>query len=310
MPKGVYKSMSDPPHDTVPAESDRLLDAVLDAAASLIVVVTPAGELLRWNRACERLLGYTAEELRGGNGLQLLVPEDEHERVRDVLAALVRGESPVPLELHWRTKRGELRRIAWSNTALTAPDGRVSHVVATGIDVTDARAMEQRLRRLADYDALTGLVNRRRFEEELNRHLARGHRYGLEGSLLVLDLDNFKQINDSHGHREGDRVLSAVAGALALRMRESDTVGRIGGDEFAVLLPRGGRTEAQRVVGSLREAIAAVATPNRRELRVSIGHAEFGPDTESVDDILSAADAAMYADKRGEEPPGPHLRSV
>ena len=237
--------MSDPPHDTVPAESDRLLDAVLDAAASLIVVVTPAGELVRWNRACERLLGYTADELRGGNGLQLLVPEDEHERVREALAALGRGESPVPVELHWRTKGGELRQIAWSNTALTAPDGRVSHVVATGIDVTDARAMEQRLRRLADYDALTGLVNRRRFEEELNRHLARGHRYGLEGSLLVLDLDNFKQINDSHGHREGDRVLSAVAGALALRMRESDTVGRIGGDEFAVLLPRGGRAEAQ-----------------------------------------------------------------
>jgi diguanylate cyclase (GGDEF)-like protein/PAS domain S-box-containing protein len=291
--------MPDQPYDTVPFSDDRLLDAVLDAAASLIIVGDSEGRLLYWNRACERMSGYTAEELGGTVAiLERLVPEQERGRATSLLDALARGESPVRMEVRWRTRSGDVRLISWSCTGLTDADGRVTRVVATGIDVTERSRLERRLRHLADHDDLTGLINRRRFQEELERHLAQGRRYGMSGALLLLDLDGFKGVNDTHGHSAGDRVLQAVADALRDRLRESDIVARLGGDEFAVLLPREDPEAAGQVSRALEEAIPAeVRTPNGTALRVSVGSAPFQDDVQSVDDVLSAADAAMYAAK-------------
>jgi diguanylate cyclase (GGDEF)-like protein/PAS domain S-box-containing protein len=295
--------MPDSPRDTVSFSDDPLLDAVLDAAASLIVVGDAQGRLLCWNRACERVSGYTAEELGGTIAiLERLIPEQERERAASVVDALTRGESPVTMDVRWRTRSGDVRLISWSCTALTDADGTVTHVVATGIDVTDRSRLERRLRHLADHDDLTGLINRRRFQEELERHLAQGRRYGMSGALLVLDLDGFKEVNDTHGHSAGDRVLQAVAAALRDRLRESDTVARLGGDEFAVLLPREDPEAAGQVCRALQEAIRAeVQTPGGTQLEVSIGFAPFQDDGQSVDDVLAAADASMY-EAKGERP--------
>jgi diguanylate cyclase (GGDEF)-like protein/PAS domain S-box-containing protein len=286
---------------TAPSLGDPLLDAVLDAAASLIVVQDSEGRLLCWNSACERLSGYTAEELgRSPAILERLVVEEDRERAAGVVDALARGESPVTMEVRWRTRDGDVRLISWSCTGLTAPDGTVTHVVATGIDVTDRRRLERRLRHLADHDDLTGLINRRRFQEELERHLVQGRRYGLTGALLVLDLDGFKQVNDTHGHTAGDRVLCGVADALRSRLRESDIVARLGGDEFAVLLPRETPLEAELVCRSLEQAIPAeVSVPGDGRIEVSVGYAPFVQGVESVDDVLATADASMYAAKQG-----------
>jgi diguanylate cyclase (GGDEF)-like protein/PAS domain S-box-containing protein len=292
--------MNGPLHDTVPSSGD-LLDAVLDAAASLIVVTDGRGKIIAWNRACERLSGYTAEEVASSRDvLDRLVPEEDRARASGVIDALARGESPVTVEAQWRTRSGDLCLIAWSCTGLTAPDGTVTHVVATGIDVTARRRLERRLRHLADHDDLTGLINRRRFQEELERHLAQGRRYGLTGALLVLDLDGFKAVNDTHGHSAGDLVLRNVADALRSRLRESDLVARLGGDEFAVLLPRESPDAAERVCEALeREIPAEVRAPDGRGVKVSVGFAPFVDDVASVDDVLSAADASMYAVKVG-----------
>ncbi len=291
--------MHQPPQDTVPLTGGAILDAVLDAAASLVLVVDAQGHLLCWNRACERLSGYAAEELSGGEDvLERMVPEDERPRAIGVLDAVARGESPVTLEVHWRTRTGDVRLISWSCTGLTAPDGTVSHIVATGIDVTQRRRLERRLRHLADHDDLTGLINRRRFQDDLERHLAEGRRYGMTGALLVLDLDGFKAVNDAHGHSAGDRVLLGVAETLLSRLRGSDIVARLGGDEFAVLLPRGGAEVAERVSDALRREIPEeVKAPDGRAVEVSVGYAAFEDGVVSVDDVLSAADASMYAVK-------------
>jgi diguanylate cyclase (GGDEF)-like protein/PAS domain S-box-containing protein len=293
--------MTDTSRDTIPLAGDPLPNAVLDAAASLIFVQDQHGRLLSWNRACERLSGYTARDLGCSRDLlERLVPEDERSRATGVAAALARGESPVTLEVHWRTRSGEMRLVSWSCTGLTAPDGTVSHIVATGIDVTERRRMERRLRHLADHDDLTGLINRRRFQDDLERHLAEGRRYGMTGALLVLDLDGFKAINDTHGHSAGDSVLRGVAEALHARLRGSDIVARIGGDEFAVLLPRGGGDAAERVCQALeREIPAEVRDPDGSGVKVSVGFAPFVDEVASVDDVLSAADASMYAVKVG-----------
>jgi diguanylate cyclase (GGDEF)-like protein/PAS domain S-box-containing protein len=293
----------------------QLLDAVLDAAASLIVVVDADGRLVRWNRACEELLGYRQKELEAPYALLDLVPAAERKKADDAIRALMAGESPLAVEFHWRTSAGELRLIEWTLTALTGRDGEITYMVGTGTDVTVARswseervAAEERLRHIADHDALTGLFNRRRFEEELERHIARGRRYGMSGALLMLDLDDFKRINDGHGHRAGDRVLAAVAGVLRQRLRETDIVARFGGDEFAVLMPVGGAKEATDLADLLTAAVHRDVSGPAGPLSASVGIALF-EESSSADELLSRADDAMYADKRGTRPVR-HLRSV
>ena len=303
--------------NTIPVSGDSdLLDAMLDAAASLILVVDAEGRLVRWNRACEELLGYTAAELDSTDALLALIPAEERHIAVNGRRALRAGESPVRAELHWRTRDGDLRLIQWSTTALTGPDGEVTYMVGTGIDVTDARqleaertAAEVRLRHMADHDALTGLYNRRRFEEELDRHIAHGRRYGMGGALLLLDLDDFKRVNDAFGHRAGDRVLTAVALVLTHRLRESDIVARFGGDEFAVLMPVGGVAEATELAELLVAAIRADVPTPAGPLSASVGIALFG-DLSTADEVLSRADDAMYEEKRGEGRAVRHLRSV
>jgi diguanylate cyclase (GGDEF)-like protein/PAS domain S-box-containing protein len=302
---------------TVPVSGDsQLLDAVLDAAASLIVVVDAEGRLVRWNRACEELLGYSAAELDAPDALFDLIPADERHLAVNGMRELRAGRSPVRAEFNWRTRDGDLRLIDWSTTALTGPDGEVTYMVGTGIDVTDARqvevertAAEVRLRHVADHDALTGLFNRRRFEEELDRHIALGRRYGMSGALLLLDLDDFKRVNDEFGHRAGDRVLTAVAVVLSHRLRESDIVARFGGDEFAVLMPVGGVPEATELAELLAGAINADVPTPAGPLTASVGIALFR-DLSTADEVLSRADDAMYAEKRGESSTVRHLRSV
>ena len=309
--------MAPPLRDTIPVSGDKqLLDAVLDAATSLILVVDADLRLVRLNRACEQLLGYSAAELDEPGAVFDLVPPEERSMARAAMDALMAGQSPVRAELHWRTRDGGLRLIEWSITALTGPDGEITHLVGTGIDVTEARrwaderaATEDRLRHIADHDGLTGLFNRRRFEEELERHIAHGRRYGMDGALLLLDLDDFKAVNDRHGHREGDRVLTDVAEVLEQRLRETDVVARFGGDEFAVLMPHGGEAEAAELADMVVEAIRTDVKAPEGPLGASVGFAVFEQST-STDEMLSAADDAMYADKARAREPVRHLRSV
>ncbi len=158
----------------------------------------------------------------------------------------------------------------------------------------------QDLARQASQDPLTGLKNRRRFEEDLRAELARSHRYGVRGALLMLDLDHFKRVNDTLGHAAGDRVLAEIAEVMRGRARETDLLARLGGDEFAIVLPRCEPEEAEEVAV---EVAAAIESRMRAEkgvppLTASIGIAPFGTGNRlSYESVLGRADAAMYAAK-------------
>jgi diguanylate cyclase (GGDEF)-like protein len=163
-----------------------------------------------------------------------------------------------------------------------------------------ARA-ETQLRYMADHDHLTGLLNRRAFERRLTEHLAQGERYGHEGAVLMLDLDEFKQVNDTLGHSAGDELIARVGKALAERLRSTDTVARLGGDEFAVLLPRGSDEDAKTVANALLETIRAERAAREqggraRPISASIGVAPLhgAPATLSIEEALVNADLAMY----------------
>jgi diguanylate cyclase (GGDEF)-like protein/PAS domain S-box-containing protein len=244
------------------------------------------------NPAVCSLLGRTADELVGRR------PEDfvhtsESGMSAQAVAALVRGESD-----EWETERCFVRPDgqpvwAWLHaTVVRDAEGLPLQVFVQMLDIGDRRRHEADLRHLADHDALTGLLNRRRFEEEAERHVAEVARYGGRGALLLLDLDGFKTVNDTLGHQAGDRLLSAVASALRLRMRSTDVVGRLGGDEFAVLVPHGGEDTAREIAAVLEDAVAGAGAS------VSIGVAVLDGRDASAEEALGRADAAMYEVKQ------------
>jgi diguanylate cyclase (GGDEF)-like protein/PAS domain S-box-containing protein len=165
-------------------------------------------------------------------------------------------------------------------------------------DITDRKRYEGELEYLADHDPLTGLFNRRRFAEELDWVLAYSRRYRSPAALVAIDVDNFKFVNDTFGHATGDELLVAIAHGLRARCRDSDVVGRVGGDEFGVILPQSGREEADVVAQALLDAVRDVRVMvGRRAVRAtaSIGVRLIVEDTEqTAEEILSDADIALY----------------
>ncbi len=159
---------------------------------------------------------------------------------------------------------------------------------------------EAELKHMADHDPLTGLLNRRAYERSLEEHLARGERYGHAGAVMVLDLDSFKEVNDTLGHNAGDELIVRVAGALASRLRESDTLARLGGDEFAILTPTGECEEAESLADSLLGVVRQERAPRgpggrERPITASIGVAPLqGAEQLSAEEALINADLAMY----------------
>lgn len=162
-------------------------------------------------------------------------------------------------------------------------------------------ALSLRLRSMAYRDSLTGLYTHRYFYDQLGHEIERSLRYGHPLSLLMIDLDRFKQLNDSYGHLMGDKLLKHVADTITASVRGSDIVGRYGGDEFVVILPDTRPEEARNVAEKLRAAVRGSHTwdlgPERLPLSISIGVASCPDDARSVDELLQVADRRLYRDK-------------
>ena len=178
-------------------------------------------------------------------------------------------------------------------------DGRPAQILTHIVDITERRLMERELRHMADHDPLTGLLNRRGLEAELERHVAHVNRYGARGALLVLDLDHFKVVNDTLGHEAGDKLIVNVANLLRKRLRSSDAVARLGGDEFAILLPDANTEMAdarRRRRSSLTSSAAAVVEHGqaRRHVTASVGVTMFTQGAINAESVLVDADLAMY----------------
>jgi diguanylate cyclase (GGDEF)-like protein/PAS domain S-box-containing protein len=282
------------------AESARHFNLSLD----MISIAGFDGRFKSVNPAFERALGYRPEELVGRAFLDFVHPDDR-EKTEAEAASLSDGVTTVQFQNRYFAKDGEVHWMEW--TSIPLPGEGLIYGVAR--DITERKALEQELERLSQHDPLTGLFNRRRFEEELRRQLAYTRRYGNGGALLMMDLDRFKQINDELGHAAGDEALRHVAELLSDNLRASDTVARdvdpmiarLGGDEFVVLLPEADGGGAQAVAERLAAAIgeASLKVDGREiELRISIGVATFdGDGIPPEQELLAAADRAMYLAK-------------
>jgi diguanylate cyclase (GGDEF)-like protein/PAS domain S-box-containing protein len=257
------------------------------------------GQWVTVNPALADLLGYERETLLRHRISEILHPQ-ELDVTRERLTALVTGKvERVTAECQMVHADGHL---VWTLVTVAAvPDeaGRPAYGIGQIVDITERKRFEGQLQYLADHDALTGLFNRRRFEEELDRALAGAERYRHRGAILVLDLDGFKYVNDTLGHPVGDELIARLAGTLRDELRESDVIARLGGDEFGVILPQASDAEAAAVATKLlqaveRDGVVADSTGHAR-VTASVGLAAFdGADGLSAEELLVEADIAMY----------------
>jgi diguanylate cyclase (GGDEF)-like protein/PAS domain S-box-containing protein len=264
------------------------------AAPIGIALVALDGSWLRINpRLCE-ILGYTEDDLLRRTFQDVTHPDDldaDLALLEDTLAGRRHG-----YQLIKRYVRSD-GSVIWAQLSVALvcdADERPLHFVSHVDDVTERRELEQRLTLLADRDSLTGLLNRRRFEDEMLRQLARCRRHGERAVLAMIDLDGFKAVNDTHGHAAGDTVLRAIGPALAARVRATETAARLGGDEFAVILLDVDDEGAAAAAAGLSEAIERAAG---HDITASVGLAPLRPD-DTIDAALARADRAMYVVKR------------
>jgi diguanylate cyclase (GGDEF)-like protein/PAS domain S-box-containing protein len=260
------------------------------------------GCFVQANPALGEILGCPAEELAGAPYRQFMEPEDR-DRDAPLLEEVLAGRhEELNLEHRLRRADGELVWVELSASVVRDRDGAPAFAVAALRDVTSDRHHDEQLRHLADHDHLTGAFSRRRFEQELERAVAHVARYGEPAALVVIDVDRFKYINDTYGHAAGDQVLAKVASVLRSRIRQTDVLGRLGGDEFGILCPHTTQDGAATLATGLLEAIRAEArlTVEGRPLRLttSIGvKCLDGAHPLPADQVNVQADNALYEAK-------------
>jgi diguanylate cyclase (GGDEF)-like protein/PAS domain S-box-containing protein len=290
--------------DLVVAEQ-RFGSAFANAPIGMALLSTRPGEgshIDDVNPALCKLTGFAPDELQGTDLIETLVHPSERDPARRDVQWLLDGDlSATIAERHYINSDGGDLWVQTSVARLTdASDD--NQVVLQVQDITERKRFEQQLRHLADHDPLTGLVNRRRFTEELDRELANGRRDDVATAVLVADVDHLKDFNDTYGHAAGDEALAAVSRLLSERTRETDTVGRLGGDEFGVVLARNGERAAQAVADSLLGEMRQLAFPATDTepvmVTLSIGLRAVEPDESLTgDELIVEADIAMYEAK-------------
>jgi len=298
-PVKVVGTMEDVTEEAAARSARDLLSYVVQSTGDAIVTKALDGTITSWNRGAEQLYGYSAEEAIG-QPIGLIEPAHRAGEQQKILQTLLAGESIDNFETEGIRQDGTVIDVSLTVSPVNDANGRIVSTAIIARDTTERVRYEERLRHMADHDQLSGLFNRRRFDEELKRELARAGRYAAHSAVLSIDIDNFKGINDSAGHAAGDAVLIQVARVLTNRFRSTDVVARLGGDEFAVLLSAVDTAEAR---GAAEDLLAEIrnspAMYGGKPFRISasIGVTAFESDDATAGEVLVNADLAMYAAK-------------
>jgi len=281
-------------------EAEERFRTAFDDAPIGMALVGIDGRWLEVNRSLCTITGFDRDVLLAKGFDDITLPED---RETDELHArrLLEGEIPgYRIEKRFVHAAGHPVWVSFSASLVRVGDDVPLYLITQVEDVSQRKELEQQLEHLAQSDPLTGLFNRRRFDEELERTVQLASRYARPAALLELDVDSFKTINDSCGHKAGDEVLVSVAGLLRTFLRITDVAARIGGDEFAAILVETGSATARAVAGRLVEAVRAIGVESGNvRTTASVGIAIVdGRAGQTSEEVLVAADRAMYSAKR------------
>lgn len=277
----------------------QLASLIIDNALEGIVVTGPDGIIESINPSFTTITGFSAAEVIGRKPNVLNSGRHEAEFFAQMWHELnVNGSWRG--EIWNRRKNGEIYPEWLTITAIRNEDGAITRMIGIFSDITQRKVTEEHLKHLAHHDLLTGLPNRTLYLDRLGQQIRLAKRDRKELAVLFLDLDRFKPINDSYGHNVGDEVLKRVADRLADSVRSADTVARIGGDEFTVIVgameqPDDARTVAEKIASELALPIEIKGVAH--ELGVSIGVSMFPLDGDDADTLTHRADLAMYAAK-------------
>jgi diguanylate cyclase (GGDEF)-like protein/PAS domain S-box-containing protein len=282
------------------AEEELLLASLVFENAGEGVVVTDENNLIiATNPAFTQITGYTFEEVKGKNPKMFSSGRHDAAFYREMWDNINRlgywqGEI-------WdRNKNGQVHVKHLTISTIPGKDGSAHRYVAMFTDITQKKLSEELIWRQANFDALTKLPNRQMFHDRLEQESRKSHRTGKPMALLLIDLDRFKEVNDSLGHHKGDTLLIDAAERISGCVRDSDTVARLGGDEFVVILSELEEEDSiERIAQNLVDAISAPFKLGTEEIYISasIGISLFPNDTDRLDDLLKNADQAMYSAK-------------
>lgn len=277
------------------------VNQLLDTVHAIIIIQDEQGTIKLCNKFAVRISGFSAMEMRGKKFSALLDDSSESDRITKRVASVVEGDmSEYQHEALLVTRDGEKLHLAWRHAVLYNHDEETRQVLSVAVDISARVKAEQELAWLANHDTLSGLLNRRRFEEEMHSCLAESLRFNRNFAVMFIDLDDFKHVNDEFGHYIGDELIKAVSQTLEDNSRATDVVARLGGDEFGVILRSYNDNELNVIVERHRSALAEVKLDEDKhslQCSASIGLAERQPEDKTIDDVIANADYAMYQAK-------------
>ena len=278
----------------------QLAERVIESSFEGIIVTDENVRIEFVNPAFTQLTGYTADEVIGRTPEILSSGRHDAEFYQRMWQSL-KNHGYWRGEIWNRRKTGELYLELLTITAITDDEGKVTHYAGLFTDITQDRRNEEQIRQLAYYDALTGVPNRRLLEDRLDHAIRHAHRTGMLLAVIFMDLDEFKDVNDSLGHSVGDELLLQFTKRVRSCLREDDTLARLGGDEFIVLLPE--MENMDHVIAVIDRLITANDKPyqvdgNTLKVGTSIGVSLYPEDGQTVRELINGADVAMYRSKR------------
>lgn len=287
--------------DEVSAEL-HLAASVFEGTHEAIVVTDEHQQLIKVNSAFSRITGYQASDVLGQPLMSFFHPEESADEQQERIWQPLQHRGSWQGEICYRCKAGHPVPVLQSISPVMNEQGDLQGFIHIFNDISEHKAVEERIHHLAHYDQLTDLPNRTLLNQRLKQALNKARNYGSSLAILFMDLDHFKEVNDTLGHPVGDKLLQAVAKRVGERLRELDTLGRLGGDEFLVLLEHSvSRESAARVADKIIQSLTEPFSLDGHEIRigVSIGISLYPDDGDTTDDLVKHADIAMYRAKEG-----------